>query len=567
MPKKSRDDFKAAFRTVKKPRPPSKDLKGTKAAIDKAIDKGDPDGTLDGLVKELVEGGDRDYVVKLVAYKYAKHYEDGSDKRPAWATKFPEAIFKDALAIVVPDGMDSKLSQKTLDRAVGSKDQEKSLTGVMMYERDPDGVIDYIVDKVAAAQAKGDKALVLSWTQLVPNNAETASKMLQNALAKGDLQAIRALAKDVSLVRKPLPPKVVAPKLEGEEDAPEGSGGNQEAPLDVEAILEIAKLDPKVFAKEILPGLKSDNSVMLPLISDEMIRALMAKEAPDEWGVLVKATPMLSLFDGLEKKIAKDKLDTPDKVTEALFDMVVNNEGIGLAYYTNTLYTPGDIMLGPNEMQQNVFRVTREMNPEGTPDGPATQCSMLTNTLQRMLGFSPGMKPPPSITQKETPKMAMTVPLASLKRDDKAMKGLLDKSFPGNVFDEAGAPTGRVMFTGSDGMKAHTWLVVNGVAYDSVLGTKGAEVEKAVAEEFRWIKPDAFAKGNKGSFLVQVTDTVPAALAKKPKTATNKMGFSTAYILVTSPDTFLTEEEKTAFGLEAAKAEDSEDDWKNKAGA
>ena len=112
MPKKSRDDFKAAFKTVKKPKPPTKDAKASKIAIDKAIDKGDPDKTLDGLIAELLKSGERDYVVKLVAYKYAKHYDDGSDKRPNWANKLPADIFGDALAIVVPDGLDKPLTQR-----------------------------------------------------------------------------------------------------------------------------------------------------------------------------------------------------------------------------------------------------------------------------------------------------------------------------------------------------------------------------------------------------------------------------------------------------------------------
>ena len=173
------------------------------------------------------------------------------------------------------------------------------------------------------------------------------------------------------------------------------------------------------------------------------------------------------------------------------------------------------------------------------------------------------MTPKPTIVQKETPKMAMTVPLASLKHGNDPIKGLLDKSFPGNVFNEAGAPTGRVMFTGSGGVKAHTWLIVNDIAYDSVLGTKGDEVEASVEEEFRWIKPDAFAKGNKGSFLVQVTDSAPGALAQKPTVAGNKMGFTTAYVLTKSPDTFLSKEEKVEFGLAKAKEPDRKEDWEN----
>lgn len=557
MPKKSRDDFKAAFKTVKKPKPPTKDAKASKVAIDKALDKGDPDGTLAGLIDELVNSGERDYVVKLVAYKYAKHYEDGSEKRPTWATKFPADIFNDALAIVVPDGIDSALTKKTLARAMSSGGKEGTLTGKLLYDRDPDKMVDYLIEQISAAHGKGDAKLAKAWVESIPNNAETAAKLLSAALEKNDVAAVRVLAKDLAMVREPLPPL-----KEGEV-----SNTAREEPLDFPAIRDLARVKPKLFAKEVLPGLKANNSVMLQLISDENIRAVMKTQAPAEWKELVDATPMLQLFEGLEKKIKDKKLNTTDKVTDALFDMVVNNEGIDLAYYTNTFYTPGDMMLGPNEMQQNILNAQREMNPEGTPDGPASQCSMLTNTMQRMLGFSPGMKPKPTITQKEVPKMVMTKPLSSMKRGDKQIKGLLDKSFAGNVFTDTGAATGCVMFTGSDGLKAHTWLVVNGVAYDTVLGTKGDEVEAAVAEEFRWIKSDAFAKGNKGSFLIQVTDKAPTALAKKPKVDGNKMGFSTAYVLTKSPDTFLTDQEKIDFDLAKAKKADTEDDWKNKAGA
>ena len=230
-----------------------------------------------------------------------------------------------------------------------------------------------------------------------------------------------------------------------------------------------------------------------------------------------------------------------------LFDSLVDNKGIDLSYYTNTFYTPNDVMLGPSEMQETMFEKQREINPEGTPDGPASQCSMLTNTMQRMLEFCPGMKKKPKITQEEIAGMTMTVPLATIRT-----KGLLDKSFPGNVFDESGAPTGRVLFTGSGGIKSHTWLVVDGVAYHSVLGTKGDAVKGSVEEEFSWSKADAFAKGKNGRFIIQVTGEIPVELKTKPKVATNKMGFSTAYILTDKPERVLNKEEMAELGVAAA---------------
>ncbi len=559
MPK-SRDDFKAAFKTVKKPKPPTKDAKASKVAIDKAIDKDDPDGTLDALVKQLVDSGERDYIVKLVAYKYAKHYEDGSDKRPAWATKLPAGIVSDAMAIVVPDGFDKPLTKKALDRAIGGNPVEFRRTADMLYARDPDGMTGYALQQIEAAAKKGDLALVDKWVDAIPVGPANTAKLMLAAARKGDAATMAALAKN-------LPSVIVLPPQPDDQPPQDiktilfNLRPNQRVP-DMDLIAEIAEANPKLFAKEVLPRLKDNDAAMLPLISDEAMRGLLKREAGPEWAKLVEDTPILTVFDGLETKIEEEDLDTPDKVVGGLFDMVVNNEGIDLSYYTNTFYNPKDMMLGPVEGQQKYLDSLRKASGS-MPDGPASQCSMLTNTIQRMLEFSPGMNPKPTIVQKETPKMAMTVPLASIKRGDAPIKGLLDKSFPGNVFDEAGAPTGRVMFTGSGGVKAHTWLIVNGVAYDSVLGTKGDEVEAAVGEEFRWIKPDVFAKGNKGSFLVQVTDAAPAALATKPKVTANKMGFNTAYVLTKTPDTFLSEKEKADFGLASAKQPDKKEDWEN----
>lgn len=529
MTKRSREDFKSAFKAVKKPKPPSKAVGGDKAAIDKAIDKGDPDKTLSGLIDKLVASGERDYIVKLVAYKYAKHYEDGSAKRPQWAAGFPADIFTDALSIVVPDGIDSKLTQKTVDRAVASKSKESLLTCHLLHERNPKAMTEYVLGKCKEAEQSGDKGLILAWKQAIPPDSDSTALLFETIADTDDAEAAGAFAAGIPLIVDTSRSETVGTSIDR---------GAEQRVMDIPRIVGIAAKNPKLFAKEILPRLKDNSSVMLPLLGDADLRELLKREAPKEWAKLAEATPMLGLFDGVESRIKTKKLDTTAKVANELFDSIVNNKGIELSYYTNTLYTPNDLMLGPSDSQQKTINAQRSLNPEATPDGPATQCSMLTNTMQRMMEFCPGIKKKPKLSQGEVAGMAMTVPLSSIKS-----KGLLDKSFPGNVFDKNGAPTGRVLFTGDGGIKSHTWLIIDGVAYDSVLGTKGDAVEAAVAEEFKWAKPGQFAKGDGGSFIIQVTNDVPAKLKTKPKVAANKMGFATAYILTDDPASVLSTSE------------------------
>src|SRR5712691_2901718 len=73
--------------------------------------------------------------------------------------------------------------------------------------------------------------------------------------------------------------------------------------------------------------------------------------------------------------------------------------------------------------------------------------------------------------------MLLTKPLASVPG-----KGLLDKSFGGNVLDDGGKSLDQVLFTGDGGINSHTWLVIDGMEYDPVMGTRGAELAASIDE-------------------------------------------------------------------------------------
>ena len=85
--------------------------------------------------------------------------------------------------------------------------------------------------------------------------------------------------------------------------------------------------------------------------------------------------------------------------------------------------------------------------------------------------------------------MVLTVPLSKLPGPNKhpGKGGLLPLDFGGNVYlDDAKAQNGKVFFTrrGIESPDAHTYLDVDGVLYDTVLGTSSQDVLDAVAEKF-----------------------------------------------------------------------------------
>jgi hypothetical protein len=146
---------------------------------------------------------------------------------------------------------------------------------------------------------------------------------------------------------------------------------------------------------------------------------------------------------------------------------------------------------------------------------------------QGMMEMFPGQKP--KIVNQSCPNMLMTKALSEIPG-----RGVLDRSFTGNVFDEQGKPTGKILFSGDNGINSHTWLLVDGVPFDPVLGTKGDDVAGAVAETFDWVIPKRLAKGKKGSYAVQ---------DEKLQPTTNSMGFRTGYYLTKNPAKFLKKEE------------------------
>lgn len=237
------------------------------------------------------------------------------------------------------------------------------------------------------------------------------------------------------------------------------------------------------------------------------------------------SVPMLRVADkgrsDLGRKKIKDPLDLVDKV----FDAFVRNEGIDLSYYTNNLDTTLHIVTGGTEEARRQFDAQRELLNGGdkpaVPAKPATQCHNLLETLKTVLLALPGLSL--DITSQDIAGVTLTRPLADLP------PGLIDKSFGGNVYDEAGKLTGQICFTGDNGTKSHTWSVVNGKPYDPVMGTKGDEVRAAVDGEFEPV-PD-----RPGVYREKPKKKARRYLVEEPglRAAENSQGFGRGYRLTT----------------------------------
>jgi hypothetical protein len=188
-------------------------------------------------------------------------------------------------------------------------------------------------------------------------------------------------------------------------------------------------------------------------------------------------------------------------------------------------------LTGGTEADQAFRKQQKQQMGAGFPDLPSTQCHQLLHMTEDMMNICPGLSKKPKITQGTVSKILLTAPLSGIPG-----KGLLDKSFGGNVFDEAGSSLDRILFTGDAGINSHTWLVIDGVPFDPVLGTKGPQVAASIGEEFEWIVVDRIAKSASGNYIIKGEREDGNAT---PKPAANQMGFGSGYLMTKAPGKFL----------------------------
>ena len=522
MPKKTIAEFKAAFIAIKKPSRPRKVTRKMKGALETAVGDEDSDDFVDkiGALAKL----DRGYLVDLVAYKISKHMET-ADKLPFWKDKVPPDVLSDAMAKIVPNDMDSPTTQKAMDRAVADGDKTRT---ALLFARDPAKASGVFQAKLLALGGKGDRETRRELSDLVSANVSGGGM----AFRKDTL--IKALKQ-----------------------------GNKEAATDLgsylgffsdDELVDIARQTGAAFFADALTGLKDSEGPFIQRMGNRKLRDDLAAVDPGAWDAFVDKTPMLAAVREVETKIADaDPALTQDEILASMFEAAMDPANMPLTYVA-TKFTPNTVLLmGESERGAEAMQVLRdnkvaqarkewaeggkvgpEPGPEILPDMPATDCHNTLNLMQELLKLCPG--PKPKIVPGSCADMLMTKPPSSFPG-----KGTLDRGFAGNVFDDGGTATGRILFTGDNGKNSHSWIVVDDVPFDPVMGTKGKqEVEVDPVEMvMTWVIPKRLAKGPGG---YAVMDT---AL----KVASNKMGFSTGYYLTADPRPRLTADEREKAGL------------------
>lgn len=476
MPKKTVKEFKEIFGAIKKPKLPNGISAKDKSALEKDLKD-------DELAKFLKDAGELNkanpgYFADLVAYKLTKHF-DNDDKRPAWLDKIPADARTAAVAKLVPGDITDPITRRAFDKAKASGNKNVL---ALIRARDPVGV---------------------------------------GAL---ETQLFKAEAKQ----------KVAEILQDGDDKAAMAQGELQLSTLTPDQMVEVASANPKRFFSTMLVGLKN-NAMFVDILKNADLRKRLKELNPGEWKNFEAGTPMLATLAKAEAEVTRKKLTDSTAIMEEVFASVLDTTAMPLGYAATPLDPNNTILSGPTE-KSDTFRALQKKQKEEqgdlTPDLPSTDCHHLLYITQGLMEMFPGQKP--KIVNQSCPNMLMTKPLSTIPG-----RGVLDRSFTGNVFDEKGKATGMILFSGDNGINSHTWLLVDGVPFDPVLGVKGNDVAGAVAETFDWVIPQRLAKGKKGSYAIQ---------DKALKPATNAMGFGTGYYLTKTPSKFLTKEE-----LESAK--------------
>jgi uncharacterized protein DUF4157 len=352
------------------------------------------------------------------------------------------------------------------------------------------------------------------------NGADDADQVEQitKAAGSGDKKALASFYR----LHPDLVEQVVADKLA--EGKPTTGWTRALAP---EAMAHVAeKMGAETFIDKVLIPMRGEAGG-LELMQMHPLTEYLEKHAGKKFDTFRDSVPMLRVVKKGREDAEKADVSGPLDIVDKVFDAFVRNEGIDLSYYTNSLEPTLMILTGGTAQDDEMFKAQRELLNKpggmGAPSKPATQCHNLLKTLENVMLAVPGLKL--NIVSEDVAGVTLTRALKDLPQ------GLIDKSFKGNVFDEAGRPTGQVCFTGNEGTQSHTWSVINGKAYDPVMGTKGDEVKGAVDGEF---EP---APGRKGVFREK--GGVRFLVAEKGLRATaNSHGFGSGYRLTTKPESY-----------------------------
>lgn len=504
--------FKVAFL---KPKHPDKHAQKMKTDLEKAVNKwrkkGDETGGLkseiERIARAMLQDNDHDeykkYAEELLSYKLVKHWNDDEDFK-LWKENFGiPATLGNAVKLMLTGSTSDDFLKQCAERFADCWQAMDEC-----YKKNPDLLVDYMIKK---------KQNLPKGFSPTFNCDRLKGKVLTKMFLDGE--------------RDDLPngfQRCVTP-----DDAA------LMADNDPQAYYDVFLASPKVTAEDRVAALKNPKVREALAKNNKIWTRLTDKDTDKEKG----GVPVLTFFDEAEKHVAKSgtQKDRELSLAEAVFDELLRDgNSLNLTYYTNNFTRPDDALGAWRNVREKLVDEEREkltkMGYTDMPDKPAAQCDVLVSILTRVVEGALGPDAVVKCKPIVIPEMVLTVPLSKLPGPGgkPGKGGLLPLTFGGNVFEDgATKPNGQVFFTGQgvEHPNAHTYLDVDGVLYDAVLGTKGDDVTKAVAEKFaNWesgwtAKSDSgkklkVAKGDKGSWIIEDENL------QAPK---NAQGFKTGY--------------------------------------
>jgi hypothetical protein len=258
--------------------------------------------------------------------------------------------------------------------------------------------------------------------------------------------------------------------------------------------------DPDFFVDHFLiEGLRRDDAgkqLLQGLVEEKELLGNIRTADPVAFGRLVTAVPVLKLVRGVEAELDAEgesegeadgdideegELLSYDKAVHKLFRAFIENKGMEIGYSgtaidTNLIALTGRTKASDKEREKQ----KRELMPD-MPAKLSTACHQLLGLFQSVLKSYPGLERL-DVKPGDEPSAVLTEPLNTLPG------GLISKDYSGNVFDQAGKSTGQIFFSGNRAKisQSHSWVIINGIAYDPVLGTRGDDVADAIGGRFEF---------------------------------------------------------------------------------
>jgi hypothetical protein len=284
-------------------------------------------------------------------------------------------------------------------------------------------------------------------------------------------------------------------------------------------LLQAAQHDEAYFVEHVLTPAKDLNpTMMVPILKKQALMGHLKQEAREQYDAFADATPQLAVVENVMGDMEDlDQPPTNREIADAIFQAVITNTGIRLGYMGTAVSPVEHALTGETSTAMKLRREQKRRN-RNIPNIPATDCHHLLTIFQNILQTYPGFTG--ALDRTTLNRAVLTRPMGQMPG------GLIANSFAGNTFDEDNAPTGQIFFTGEDGINSHSWLTVDGRAYDPLFGTTGAAVAQGAAGSYQMERPGVFRNVDRNEYLVKTTEVaVPG----------NPYSFNTAYKKMDGP--------------------------------